>query len=148
VSHSDGTAFCAAWPDPDDTLVAGADLERIERRSEAFVRDFFTDAEIAAWEARADGRPRDALATALWSAKEAVLKAFRLGLTVDTRGIDCDLFPAPATADVPLPQPDGDEWKRFTARLAPGVAGGDAGIAGFWRETGDFVLTLAVRGPA
>jgi len=148
VSHSDGTAFCAAWHDPDGTLAAGADLERIEPRSEAFVRDFFTAAETAAWEARAAGRPRDALATGLWSAKEAVLKALRLGLTVDTRGIDCDLYPAAAPADDSLPVPEGDGWKRFTARVAPAAAGGDAGLAGFWREKEGFVLTLAVRGSA
>ncbi len=148
VSHSEGTAFCAAWPDPDDALAAGADLERIEPRSEAFVRDFFTGAEIAAWEARGAGRPRDALATALWSAKEAVLKALRLGLTVDTRCIDCDLSSEPAPAGVALPRPEGDGWKRFAARLAPGTAGGVADVTGFWREKEGFVLTLAVRGPA
>ena len=148
VSHSDGTAFCAAWSDPDDALAAGADLERIEPRSEAFVRDFFTEAETAAWEARAAGRPRDALATGLWSAKEAVLKALRLGLTVDTRGIDCDLYPAAAPADDSLPGPEGDGWKRFTTRLAPATAGGDGNLAGFWREKEGFVLTLAVRRPS
>jgi 4'-phosphopantetheinyl transferase len=148
VSHSDGTAFCAAWPDPDDALAAGADLERIEARSEAFVRDFFTDAETAAWDARPAGGPRDLLATALWSAKEAVLKALRLGLTVDTRHIDCDLFPAPVPSEETLPGPDGDGWKRFRVRVAPGTAPGSSAVAGFWREEEGFVLTLAVRGSA
>jgi 4'-phosphopantetheinyl transferase len=146
VSHSDGTAFCAAWPDPDDRLAAGADLERIEPRSEAFVRDFFTGDERAAWRARAPGRARDALATALWSAKEAVLKALRLGLNADTRDIDCELFPGAGTGDAALPRPEGDGWERFTARLAPGTAGGDGSLAGFWREKEGFVLTLVVRG--
>ncbi len=144
MSHSDGTAFCAAWPDPDGGLAAGADLERIEPRSGALVRDFFSESESTAWEARAPGRPRDTFATAIWSAKEAVLKALRLGLTVDTRGIDCELFPDPAPADDSIPGPEGNGWRRFTVRVAP-AAGGAAGLAGFWREEEGFVLTLAVR---
>ena len=147
VSHSDGTAFCAAWHDPDGTLAAGADLERIEPRSEAFVRDFFTDDEAAAWAARPAGEARDELATAIWSAKEAVLKALRLGLRMDTRQVACTLSSEPAEPSPGLPRPEGNGWRRFEARVSTGGPEAETSVPGFWRPKDGFVLTLAVRPP-
>lgn len=71
-------------------LSLGVDMERIETRGWEFVDDFFTADEIA--QVRQAAPPeRDTVVTAIWSAKEAVLKALRLGLTVDTRRLSVTL---------------------------------------------------------
>ncbi len=148
ISHSEGTAFSAAWADTGDGLSAGADLERIAPRSEEFVRDFFRPEESDAWAALPSGRARDSFATAVWSAKEAVLKALRIGLAVDTRAVGILLSESEAEGLPGLPRPDGGGWKGFEALVAPGVPGADRPLAGFWREDAGYVLTMAVSGPA
>ena len=146
ISHSEGSAFCAAWGDAPGDLSAGVDLERIAPRSEGLVRDFFRPAEASAWETLAPGSARDAFATAVWSAKEAVLKALRLGLTVDTRSVEILLSRSPAPGVPGLPRPEGGGWMGFAACCAPGLPGGDQPLAGFWREQDGFVLSVAVAG--
>jgi len=146
ISHSDGTAFCAAWADSGSGLSVGADLEKIAPRSAAFVLDFFRPAEIEAWEALPAGPSRDAFATAIWSAKEAVLKALRLGLTVDTRSVEILLSDEEAAGLPGLPRPDGGGWKGFAACCSPLVPGGDRALAGFWHEKDGFVMTVAIAG--
>lgn len=146
ISHSNGTAFCAAWAESGRVLAVGADIERIAPRTEGFVRDFFRPAEIAAWEALPAGRERDAFASAVWSAKESVLKALRLGLSVDTRSVEILLSEEAAAGAAGLPRPDGGGWKGFAACCAPNLPGGDFPIAGFWRERDGFVMTMAVAG--
>ena len=146
ISHSEGSAFCAAWGGAPGDLSAGVDLERIAPRSEGLVRDFFRPAEASAWETLAPGSARDAFATAVWSAKEAVLKALRLGLTVDTRSVEILLSRSPAPGVPGLPRPEGGGWMGFAACCAPGLPGGDRLLAGFWREQDGFVLSVAVAG--
>ena len=133
ISHSHGAAFCAAlWSDPNAEAV-GADLERIEPRAEALVRDFFTAEEMAASAGRGD---RDVFVNCVWSAKEAVLKALHRGLTVDTRGVSC------------LPDTSGKEspggWRSFGVRCSPDLLDNPAEIHGFWQARDGFVLTLAL----
>lgn len=147
ISHSEGTAFSAAWADTGDGLSAGADLERIAPRSAELVRDFFRPEEIDAWAALPPGGARDSFATAVWSTKEAVLKALRFGLAVDTRAVGILLSESEATGLPGLPRPDGGGWKGFEALVAPGVPGGDRPLAGFWREDAGFVLAMAVSKP-
>jgi 4'-phosphopantetheinyl transferase len=146
ISHSEGTAFCAAWADAGGILSVGADLERIAPRPEGFVRDFFRPSEAAAWEALPAGSERDLFASAVWSAKESVLKALRLGLTVDTRSVEILFSEEEAVGAAGLPRPDGGGWKGFAACCAPDLPGGDAPIAGFWRKKDGYVMTLAVTG--
>lgn len=90
ISHCDGWAFCAAVSRPGIAL--GADMEKMEPRLPTFASDYFTPAEQ---EQLAKCRPahRPTLENAIWSGKEAALKAIHLGLSVDTRAITC-LFPA------------------------------------------------------
>ncbi len=147
ISHSEGMAFSAAWAETGDGLSAGADLERIAPREAGFVRDFFRPHEIDAWGALSPGGDRDIFATAVWSAKEAVLKALRVGLAVDTLSVGIILSESEATGLPGLPRPDGGGWKGFEALVSPGVPGGDRPLAGFWREDAGFVLTLAISGP-
>jgi 4'-phosphopantetheinyl transferase len=145
ISHSEGRAFCAAWETGDGGASVGVDLEKISTRSSALVRDFFRPEEIAAWEALPPGGARDALATAIWSAKEAVLKALRLGLAVDTRTVRIRLSEDEAAG---LPRPDGSGWKQFEALLGAELPESGRALAGFWREEDGFVLTMAVAGPS
>jgi 4'-phosphopantetheinyl transferase len=85
ISHSGRESFCALCDE--NAGYVGADIEQIEPRDLSLVRTFFTAPENTAGEAV---RPeeRDRLITALWSAKEAVLKTLRLGLRADTRQLN------------------------------------------------------------
>lgn len=92
ISHSDGISFCALVPQDDAQPgsarlpFVGADVEQIEPRAASFVRDFFTGQEQATL-AAVPPQSHDRMATAIWSAKEAALKALHLGLSVDTRRV-------------------------------------------------------------
>lgn len=134
ISHSHNHAFCALVEKPEWPL--GADMERIEPRSPEFVTDYFTEEEQAlVYQASAE--MRDVAATAVWSAKEAVLKALHLGLTVDTRAVACLLT---VGEERPL------TWTPFTvhcdeARLPQPAPS----LTGWWRTYDNFVLTLVVK---
>jgi 4'-phosphopantetheinyl transferase len=73
--------------------------------------------------------------TAIWSAKEAALKALRLGLIVDTRSVLCSIG-----------WPDrSDGWANVAFTFDDHLLGLDAvpALIGWWRRMGDFVLTVA-----
>jgi 4'-phosphopantetheinyl transferase len=134
ISHSNNHAFCAlvekaAWP-------LGADIECIESRSAEFVTDYFTKEEQALV-AQASEAMQDVAVTAVWSAKEAVLKALHLGLTVDTRSVTCLIE---VGEERPL------SWTPFTIQCdnthLPQAA---PPLTGWWRTYQNFVLTLVVR---
>jgi 4'-phosphopantetheinyl transferase len=144
ISHSRGAAFCALLPAAPGEGAIGGDVEAIEPRSPGFVRDFFTPAEAAAWE-KSSPAERPLLANAIWSAKESVLKALGLGLTVDTRGVEIHLSAEPA--DGPL-RPREDAWRRFDAVCTAGIEVEEIPLSGLWSLRGRFVVTLAARLPA
>jgi 4'-phosphopantetheinyl transferase len=62
----------------------GADIESVEPRDPALVRQFFSESEA---ERVGSGRDADRTVARIWSAKEAVLKAMGIGLRHDTRDI-------------------------------------------------------------
>lgn len=128
VTHRDGRAAAAAAP---RTVRLGCDLERVEPRSEHFIRDYFTPAEAAAVLERTD-RERQVLANLCWSAKEAVLKAARVGLRADTR-----------TVAVCVPTSlEADAWQPLHARSAS-----TGEYTGSWRLQGDWLLTVLADRP-
>ncbi|MGL4648825.1 MAG: 4'-phosphopantetheinyl transferase family protein [Caldilineaceae bacterium] len=138
ISHSHNTAFCALMEQSNPGESLGADIEFIEPRDTAFVADFFTareQAQIAA----APPEARDRLVTATWSAKEAVLKALREGLRIDTKLVEC-FFDNPAD----------DAWTPYTIVINPALNHPRAGgrWSGWWRTQDRFVLTLAERSAA
>jgi 4'-phosphopantetheinyl transferase len=90
ISHSHGRAFVAAIEKADALI--GADMEKIESRPTGFGEAYFTMAEIVLGYGLA-GQERAVWETAVWIAKEAVLKALHLGLSVDTRAISCLIEP-------------------------------------------------------
>jgi phosphopantetheinyl transferase len=84
ISHSNGFVFIGY---AEETTLFGVDLELVAERSKEFVLDYFTETEIEYLEnCAADHKP--SIITLLWSAKEAALKAARLGLRLDTRRIE------------------------------------------------------------
>ena len=131
ISHSRGHAFCAVVERPFSPL--GADLEWVETRLDGFAEDYFTAAECERVY-RADEGMRYVLITAVWSAKEAALKALHLGLTVDTRAVECLIEPV---AERPL------NWLPFKVRCENGRLPQPApALTGWWRTWNNFVLTL------
>lgn len=137
VSHSRRTAFCAAVEGEYRPL--GADIEAVEPRSVAFAEEYFTQLEQQFLSA-APPEQRTALVNAIWSGKEAVLKAIRRGLAEDTRIVSCLPHPAMATGSDWLPMRI--KWTEERS-ITPKPS-----LAGYWRREGDFVMTLAFAPPA
>jgi 4'-phosphopantetheinyl transferase len=106
----------------------GCDLELVEPRSAAFVRDYLTDAErllVAGWD-----DPHLA-ANLVWSAKESALKVLHTGLRRDTRSVEVE------PADWP-----GGGWHSLSVRAVEGRT-----FPGWWRRFGAFLLTVAAESP-
>lgn len=128
ISHREGRALCAVAA-PQTAL--GCDLEIAEPRSDAFATDYFTAAEQERI-AQVSGDDRWRLLALLWSAKESVLKALRVGLRVDTREVSIDPVPV-GTAD--------SQWLPLRATHEGRV------FHGWWQQTGSVIRTL-VADPA
>ena len=126
ISHCEEWAFCAVA-----TQVIGADIERVRPRAWNFVETFFTDAEARQVQAAAPAS-RDTLTTAIWSAKEAALKAVKLGLTVDTRRVECQFD---------LDQPAAGAWAPVQVTDTT-AAPASAIMHGWWSLRDGFVLTI------
>jgi len=129
ISHAGNHAFCAVAFGANVPL--GADIEAVEPRSPGFVADYFTATERDLIEAAAEDR-RPTLANAVWSGKEAALKAIRRGLAEDTRLVTC----------LPLENAVDHGWRRLeyhweaAGRILPP-------LEGRWRAQDGFVMTLA-----
>ena len=154
ISHSHGHAFCALCHEseidvtpvvPGDTTgqiptgprwSLGCDIEWIEHREQSFVSDFFTAQEIR----DVMGTPvehRDCRVTAIWSAKESVLKSLRTGLRIDTRRIECRF-----AQDDWLPR----EWSPLTVMIDAGLVEQFPGVwYAWWQVQEGFVLTMALH---
>jgi len=127
LSHSQGKVLCAYSP---LDISLGVDIERIEARSPEFVEDYFTENEIRQVTRAADAR-QAFLATLVWSAKEAVLKALSLGLNLDTRSIEIRVDEATESST--------QEWQslQISGRLNE-----TSSLHVYWRREDEFVLTL------
>ena len=126
ISHRSGQAACA-WLS-NGNIGLGIDLEIVEPRTDAFIKDYFTNAE----QVLTAGRQRERNAVLVWSAKEAMLKALGIGLRLDTRSIEVlrisadEVFPDWHALDVrSLVQPE-LQWRVG------------------WQTSGETILTLAV----
>lgn len=171
ISHSNELALCALyaaggkwqiadgkWQDdvvddgfPIDGLVQiGVDIEGIAPLSDAFVRAYFAADEMH-WIGQALGAEQALLTTVTWSAKEAVLKALRRGLTVDTRQVVC----LPATG-MELTGSAEYAWNEVHVQCSPSLLPEELQrtaertslrsweIRGWWRRSGRCVLTAAL----
>jgi 4'-phosphopantetheinyl transferase len=113
----------------DDPTRVGCDLELVEARSTAFVRDFLTAGEQRYVDAAADAVGRDLAANLIWSATESALKVLETGLRRDTRSVDITVASTAGRAT--------DGWGELSARTTEGAV-----FPGWWRRYGEFVLTV------
>ena len=121
---------------PADAPPIGVDLELVVPRDRALVRGFFTAAE-ADEVARRAGRDEHLAVARIWSAKESVLKAMKLGLRLDTRRVSVRQLDAATVGG----------WRALDIAVRP-EAGGVLAFDGAWRDEGRYVLTVAApRGP-
>ena len=161
ISHSHGMAFCAIVREsnehddlrnPNDDsrradgagasaqraahFTVGADIEAIEQRAATFVADFFTLAEQERINA-APAHLRDTLATAIWGAKEAALKALREGLRIDTRRVTCH---------VDMGQVAPEEWTPFVVEMDEQLRADFPGSWSAWcRVQNGITLAIAIK---
>jgi 4'-phosphopantetheinyl transferase len=124
LSHRAGRAMATV---ADETRALGCDLEAVEPRSEAFLREWLRPAERELVSAQ-NGAARDLAANLIWTAKEAASKARREGLRLNLRR-------ATVEADA-LAQPAGS-W----ARLQVSWEGGPVEL-GWWRQDAGWVMTV------
>jgi 4'-phosphopantetheinyl transferase len=124
VSLSD-RAGCAVCLVAARAAAVGCDIEVVEPRSDAFVRDYLTEAERR--EVARAGPARHNVANLIWSAKESALKVLGTGLRRDTRSVEVtvtDLSPPHRT------------WSPLQVRTAEGAV-----FPGWWRPSGPFLVT-------
>jgi 4'-phosphopantetheinyl transferase len=134
VSMTDRADWAVCVVGPSD-LAVGCDLELVEDRTDAFVRDWFTPTEQDVVFGADAGEERQLLANLVWSAKESALKVLQTGLRRDTRSVEVDVIEVAGL----------ERWARLVVRAEEGGA-----FPGWWRRYGDFVLTFAAdadRGP-
>jgi 4'-phosphopantetheinyl transferase len=121
LSHRAGRALAVVAAAP---TVVGCDLELVEPRSGAFIREWLAAPEQALMAGLA-GVARDRTVNGLWTAKEAVAKVRREGLRLDVRH---------AVVDVPPPGPG---WRALRVQLD------GRSTAGWWRDEAGWVMTVA-----
>jgi 4'-phosphopantetheinyl transferase len=129
VSLSD-RAGCAVCLVAARAVAVGCDVEVVEPRSDAFVRDYLTQAEQRL--AGPAGPARDAAANLIWSAKESALKVLGTGLRRDTRSVEV------AVAELSPPE---RTWSALRVSTAA-----DAVFPGWWRRSGEFLVTACWPG--
>ena len=126
LSHRGGRALAAVTAAP---AVTGCDLELVEPRSGAFVREWLAPAEQRLLAACAADE-RDRIANLVWTAKEAAAKVRREGLRLDVRR---------AAVDLPDVSARPAAWRPLTVDW-----GDDAGArtAGWWRDEPGWVMAI------
>jgi 4'-phosphopantetheinyl transferase len=124
LSHRAGRSLAALAEPP---VAVGCDLERVESRSPAFLREWLGPAERQLVAAQAGGR-RDLAANLVWTAKEAASKARREGLRLNVRraAVEVDDLAQPSGSWLPLRV----VWQEGVAEL------------GWWRGGGGWVMAV------
>jgi len=89
---------------------------------------------------------RDLVTNVVWCAKEAVLKALGLGLTVDTYAVRCLPGAAPADPGAWALDPGGGAWRGLEIACEPALLPEGMSVHGIWCDLGGGLLgALAVR---
>ena len=141
ISHRNEIGLAAAPLAPHARI--GADVETVEPRDPALIRQFFTDEEAVLVDSgEAD---RDEIVARIWSAKEAVLKLLGLGLRIDTRGVVVS-FEAGAIAGPSADVPEGWQPIRVTVVAPLPRRDGLDNLRVVWRREAGHVLTVAIAG--
>ena len=131
LSHRGGRAIAAVAPGP---VVIGCDLELVEPRSPAFIREWLPAAEQALL-ASVGGAERACLANLLWCAREAAAKVRREGLRLDVRRARVELDGLGPAARATL-APGG--WRPMRVRWEDAEP-----TAGWWRREPGWVMAIA-----
>lgn len=129
LSHR-GSYAAAAWCDDEDVTI-GIDLEVVENKTTGFIEDYFSYREAEALFVLTEEK-RDVVASLLWSGKEAILKALKIGLRIDTRKL---IF------EIPEIQHE-ERWSRITILESPGEL---ENIHLFWKSMGNMIISLAIN---
>jgi 4'-phosphopantetheinyl transferase len=129
VSLSD-RAGCAVCLVAEGAGKVGCDVEIVEPRSDAFVRDYLTGPERQA--VIAAGPARDKAANLIWSAKESALKVLETGLRRDTRSVEVTV------AELNPPE---RSWSPLQVCTTEGAV-----FPGWWRQSGVFLVTACWPG--
>lgn len=80
ITHGDGLAAAVAC---DSTAVTmGVDVQKVEKKSAADIRAFLRGGDREFYDSRASEFGADVLAVAIWVAKEAASKLFRMGFSI------------------------------------------------------------------
>ena len=140
ISHAGDHAFCALVEQPNWPL--GADIEQIMPRAAVFVTDYFTPSEQARLQ-QSSPEHYHMLVTAMWSAKEAALKALQLGLTVDTRAVACLISPVHEPPQAWTPFAIELNWELLAAAAVETQNFASLRLDGWWQTIPGYVLTLA-----
>lgn len=123
-------AGCAVCLVAARAAAVGCDVEIVEPRSDAFVRDYLTDPERRL--VAAAGPARDKAANLVWSAKESALKVLGTGLRRDTRSVEVTV------AELSPPE---RTWSPLQVSTAEGAV-----FPGWWRHSGAFLVTACWPG--
>jgi 4'-phosphopantetheinyl transferase len=127
LGHSAGRAIAVVRP----SGLIGADIERVEPRSQGLVDDFFTPDEVA-WVAARAPAERDRSIAVIWSAKESALKALRRGLREDTRHVHVG----------GVDDRSGATWSPLRVAVT-----GAPPLSGWWRFDAGFAITIVGSDP-
>jgi 4'-phosphopantetheinyl transferase len=132
ISHRENLALCAITSSLE--LRVGADLEKIEPRTQTFVEDYFTPEEVLLM-AHFPPEIKAVAVTLIWSVKESMLKALGVGLRWDTRRVEVREL----TGLLNTSQLD-NTWQAI--QLGEQAAG-ERDWVGWWLRRDPFILTLA-----
>ena len=135
ITHRSGSAACLLAP---MGAMVGCDLEVVERRDGAFVRDYLTQDEQE-WVGSLPVEVRPLAVTLAWSAKESAFKATREGLRADTRWMPVVVDPFPAPPATGRDRPTGWSPLRVTDVRSGRV------FHGWWLTVAAYVLTAIVE---
>jgi 4'-phosphopantetheinyl transferase len=124
LSHRAGRALAVIGP---DSRPLGCDVELIEPRSGAFVREWLAPSEQELVAAARDDVARDVVANLMWTGKEAAAKVRRAGLRLDVR-----------RAVVALEQRGDGAWRGLRVTWPSGDV-----TTGWWRIEDEWVLAVA-----
>lgn len=124
LSHRGDWAIAAVC---DPSVAVGCDLELIEPRSEAFVREWLAPPEQAAVLA-VEGDERARVANLIWTAKEAAAKVRRGGLRLNVRHAVVTLGEGP------------EDWRPLSVHW-----GEDGVTSGWWRADDGWAMALAAE---
>ncbi len=124
LSHRAGRALVLVG---DGARPLGCDIELIEHRSDAFVRQWLASPERALVAAARDATRRDLVANLIWTGKEAAAKVRREGLRLDVRHAVVSMES----------RADGD-WAGLQVTWPTGQV-----TSGWWRAEGEWVMSVA-----